>query len=148
MEIARLAAKLDPSIGLVIDDWDRMKPPLQNAADLDALCEAHGVAPAHFIGVVGEAEVRFRNNFSILIAALNMPAIVAASAKRALTPNGFRDRKMLMEHAGFLPVPASRQFRMLNHAAIKAEQGRADVKPFPRFEDTVEVIEKALQDHE
>ena len=148
MELAHLAPKLDPRLAPIVADWGRMKPSLQNAADLDALCEAHGVEPAHFIGVVGEAAARFRNNFSILIAALNMPAIVAASVKRALTLDGARDREMLFQHAGFLPAPRGKQLRMLNHAALKAEVNGGCGEPLPRFESRVTEIEESLKNDE
>lgn len=129
MKLAHLAVELEPKLAPVVEDWDRMRPPLQNAADLDALCLAHDIDATHFIAVAGEAESRFRDNASILIAALNMPAIVQASVKRALTRNGFRDRKMLMELMGFLPAPSNGQLGRLNPAAIKAEVGGENAKP-------------------
>src|SRR5713226_8354784 len=100
MQLAHLARELDPNLASIVADWDRMTSSLQNAADLDALCEAHGVDPAHFIGVVGEAQLRFRSNVSILVAALNLPAVVAASVRAAKKKTGVADRKMLFEHAG------------------------------------------------
>ena len=148
MELARLAVKLDPKLAPILEDWDRMKPSLRNATSLDALCEAHDVDPAHFISAVGEAAMRSGDNACIIIVALNMPAIIAVSVKRALTPDGVKDRKMLFEHAGFLPVPANREVRMLNRAAIKAELNIGDSKPLPRFESTMEMLDKLMEDDE
>jgi hypothetical protein len=116
MEGARLATKLDPSLVPVIDDWYRMKPPPQNAVDLDTLCEAHGVEPAHFIAVVGEAAMKYGNNSAILIAALQSPDVIIRSVRAALKADGFKDREALMKHTGFLPVRAT-----INQAAAKAE---------------------------
>jgi hypothetical protein len=147
MELAHLAGELDPRIVPIIEDWDRMKPALRNAANLDALCEAHDVAPDHFLATVGEAELRARNEMSIFIAALNIPFVVERSIKTALTKNGVRDREMLFEHAGFLPVPGSKRLRIINHAAVKAELSTGDGRPLPRLEDTVEMIEEAMQDN-
>ncbi len=73
MEFAHLATKLDPRIIPVVEDWDRMKPPLQNAVDLGALCEAHGVDVEHLMAVAGEAESRFyHGDPSIWIALLSL----------------------------------------------------------------------------
>jgi hypothetical protein len=71
MEAAHLATKLDPGITPLVEDWDRMKPPLQNAVDLGALLEAHGVDESHLFSVVGEAELRFHGDPSTLIGLLN-----------------------------------------------------------------------------
>jgi len=146
MQLAHLARELDPNLASIVADWDRMTSSLQNAADLDALCEAHGVDPAHFIGVVGEAQLRFRSNVSILVAALNLPAVVAASVRAAKKKTGVADRKMLFQHVGFLPVPRGKQLRMLNHAAVKAEVNKGCGDPLPSFEATVAEIEESLKD--
>src|SRR5260370_1779574 len=150
MEVARLAVALDPKLAPIVADWDRMKPPLQNAVDLDALCEAHEVDPAHFIGVVGEAAMKYGNNSAILIAALQMPEVVMPSAKTALKPGGDPDenRKMLFQHAGFLPVPKGKQLRMLNHAIIGAEANTNIGKPLPIFEQTITALDKRRQHEE
>ncbi len=144
MEFARLAAELDPKLAAMIEDWDRMKPALQKSVDLDLLCELHGIDPARFIAIGGEAGRRFRDDASVLIAAINMPAVVAASVKRALTPEGIRDRRMLLEHAGLLPVPKG---RVLNFAAIRAQaKGEQIRKPLPSFESTIAQIEEIDDD--
>ncbi len=146
MELAHHTPKLDPKLGPIVADWDRMKPALRNVADLDALCEAYGVDPTHFIGVVCEAELKFRGSVSILVAALKMPAVVAASVRTAKKKTGVADRKMLFEHAGFLPVPRGKQIRMLNHAVIKTEENKGCGDPLPSFESTVAEIEELLRD--
>jgi hypothetical protein len=151
MELARLAVSLDSKLAPIIADWDYMKPPLQNAADLDVLCEAHGVDPVHLIGVVGEAEMKFLDNACIILAALQMPAILEHSIKAAkgmVSDNGWHDRKMLFEHAGFLPVPPARKVRMLNQAAIAAESHNGGGKPLESFETTMERIDKMMRDEE
>jgi hypothetical protein len=140
MELAHSAGKLDPRITPIIEDWDRMKPPLRNGVDLDLLCEAHGVDPAHFISVVGEAEMRFRDNASIIIAALSMPKVIEKSVRTALTTGGFKDREMLMKYTGFLPQPKKSQVPTLSYAAIRAEANTNIGEPLPRFEETMELI--------
>lgn len=148
MELAHLAGELDPRIVPVIEDWDRMKPPLQNAVDLDALCEAHGVDPAHFISVVGEAEMRFGDNASVLIAAISMPAIVERCVHYAKKKKGFKDRELLMKHAGFLPLPKGSHVSALNYAAIRAEVNTNIGEPLPTFEETIADYDELIGDAE
>jgi hypothetical protein len=148
MKLAHLAGKLDPRIVPVIEDWERMKPPLQNAVDLDALCEAHDVDPAHFISVVGVAGLKYRDNASVLIAALSMPAVVDRSVHYAMKKGGFKDREALMKLAGFLPQPKGSQVRALNYAAIGAEANTNIGEPLPTFEETIADLDELTGDEE
>jgi hypothetical protein len=148
MELANLAGELDPRIVPVVKDWERMKPPLQNTADLDALCELHDVDPAHFISVAAEAGLKYRDYTSVLLVALSLPKIIKRSIRCAMKDKGFRDREALMKHAGFLPVPRNSQFRMLNDVAIKTEVGGGGGSPLPRFGTTIGMIDKVTQEVE
>jgi hypothetical protein len=137
MELARLAVQFDAKLAPVVEDWDRMKPPLQKAVDLDALCEAHGADPTHFISIVGEAQMRFRDNASVILAALSLPSVVQKSIDMALIDEGVKDREMLFQHSGLLPQPKASQIRALNCAAIRAEVNTNIGEPLPTFEETI-----------
>ena len=52
-----------------------------------------------------------------LLVACAFPSVVAASAKRAKTPNGFADRQLLFEHMSALSMDL-----VLEHAANKARR--------------------------
>jgi hypothetical protein len=140
MELARLAVQFDAKLAPILEDWDRMKPALRNAANLDALCEAHGVDPTHFISVAREAEIRFRDNVSVILAALSLPSVVQKSIEMALTDKGVKDRKMLFQHSGFLLQPKASQVGALNYAAIRAEVNTNIGEPLPTFEETIELL--------
>jgi hypothetical protein len=81
MDLVHLAAELDPKILPIVEDWDRMKPPLQNAVNLVALCRAHGVDEELLIAVVGQAALCFLGDPSILNILLTLPDVVLASAR-------------------------------------------------------------------
>jgi hypothetical protein len=80
MEAAHLAAKLDPRIIPLVEDWDRMKPPLRNGVDLAALLEAHGVDVLDLMVLIGQAEMRFHDDPSIFAALLNQLSFLIDSA--------------------------------------------------------------------
>jgi len=139
MELARLALTIAPELSSLIEDWDRMKPALRKIVDLDALCEAHGIAPSHLIALAGVAGMRFRDDASILIAAINMPSVISASVKRAKS-GGVRDTRMLMQLTGFLPLPNG---RILNLASLKDQPKDGEIRrSFPSFESTMALLEE------
>jgi hypothetical protein len=149
MELAHLAR--DPRIDPLVEDWDRMKPPLQQAVDLETLCEAHGVDATHFISVVGEAEMRFRDNASVILACFGLPDIVKQSIEVGMGragEEGWRDRRMLMQHSGFLPQPKGSQVRAFNYAAIRAEVNANIGEPLPIFEETIADSAEPIEDEE
>lgn len=137
MELARHAPHIDPSLALVIEEWDRLSPTAQRGVNLNQLCEIKGVDPFHFLGVVAEAAIRFCNNASVLIAALILPEVVQRSIERALTPEGVEDRKMLFQHAGFIPSPKGSEVRLLNQIAVSANIKPVGGIDLPSFEETI-----------
>lgn len=134
MEMARLAPELEPQLKRVVDEWDRLPPVGRKYKSIDQLCQIKGVDPIHFIAVVGEAAMRFRDNAQILIAALSAPAVVERLAKEAVKPDKVEDRRMFLQHTGFLPTPRGVEVRM----SQIAQQVNTDVDgDFPRVEDTI-----------
>lgn len=104
MEMARFASQIEPKLSPIIESYEKLTPPAQRTVDLDGLCKTHEVESSHFLAVVAEAAHKFSQNSSILVAALNMPMVVKKSISVAQTDEGHRDRKMLFEHAGFIPT--------------------------------------------
>jgi hypothetical protein len=148
MELARLAVQFDAKLAPILEDWDCMKPPLQNAVDLDALCEAHDVDPHHFLGVVGAAAMKYRNDSSVIIAALSFPQVIQKTIEHAMGKDGFKDCEALMKHAGFLPQPKGSQVRVLNYAAFRAEVNTNIGEPLPTFEETIAELDELMSDGE
>jgi hypothetical protein len=100
----------------------------------------------NFLLVVAEAEMRFCNIASVLIATFNLPLVFAASAKRALATKGVKDRRMLLEAAGFLPAPKGMEVKILKQIAAQVAHMNAGGKALPRFEDTMLQLE-AMREH-
>lgn len=140
MELARMAPQLDPNCACVIEEWDRIAGQ-KRSVSLFQICKLKNIDPFHFIGVVGEAAIKFRDNASVIIAALGMPGVIERSVKTALTRDGFKDREALMKHSGFLPVPAGGTF--VNTFAAKIEQNNEVIASaaLPSFEKTIELAD-------
>lgn len=148
VSMARLATQIEPKLAPFIEEWDRLKPHAQKCIDLDQLCLQKEIDPAHLISVSAEAAVRFRDNASLMIAALSMPAIVERSIKTALTPTGFRDRKMLFEHARFVPVSQGTRIAIKNEANASADAKNVTGRGLPTHEKTIDMVDEALADEE
>lgn len=144
--------QIEPGISRFVDAWDGLDPVGQKHADLDNICLAKELDPGHVMAVVGEAAAKFRDNASIIIAALSMPGVVEKSVKVALTTDGYRDRKMLFEHARFLPVAQHRiNIGIVNKnnatAEAAAESATAGAgRGLPSHEQTVGDADDALQE--
>jgi hypothetical protein len=147
MEMARLAPQIDPALAPVIEEWDRLKPKARNNLDLDDLCKLKDIDPSHFLGVVAEAAQKFHANASILIAAVNMPAVVGKSVRVAMTDKGVQDRKFLFEHSSFIPMPQGARVSILNQNALRAEiNNEQPEKGLTSFEKRMEMADVIDED--
>lgn len=140
MEIAKFAPDIDPNCACILEEWENLSSTGRKSVSMDQICKAKGIDPFHFLGVVAEAAIKFRDNASVILAAMQMPAVVQKSIKTALTKDGVRDRKMLFEHAHFIPTPGGATF--VNQFAAKVEQN-AGVEPgrLPSFESSMKTLE-------
>ena len=148
MSLARLAPQIEPALAGFIEEWDRLRPHAKKCVDLDQMCIQKEIDPAHLISVAAEAAVRFRDNACLIIAALNLPSIVERSIKSALAPAGWRDRKMLFEHARFVPVQQGARIAIKNEANASAEANNSGGRGLPTHERTIEMVDQALTDEE
>ena len=139
MELARFAPEIDPNCAPVIEEWDRVAGN-KKTVSLDTICRVKGVDPFHFLGAVAEAAVKYRDNASVIIAALSLPNVIERSVKTALTKDGFKDREALMKHAGFLPVPSGNVF-VNKVAGVVQNAAREDgeTPALPSFEKTIDI---------
>lgn len=143
MALAKLAPELDPSYAKVVEEYERLNDAGKKACSLDFLVKQKGLDPFHFLGTVAEAAIKYRDNASVIVAALSLPKVVETSVRNALkAKTGFKDREALMKHAGFLPVPAGATF--VNTLQTKVETNVGDApssKHLPSFEATVDAID-------
>jgi hypothetical protein len=149
MELAKMAPQIEPALAALIEDWERLNYTVKRAANLDDMCKLRGIDPAHFLSVVGEAAMKFRDDASIIITAMNMPKIVSRSVKQALNPEGVDDKRMIFQHANFIPTSkVGTEVNVLNQAAAKAEVNLTSKSTLESFEKTVRAADELIHERE
>jgi len=141
--MTRLARTSDPGAARFLDVWDALEASDQlSAATADAVCEQIGLAPLDLLKAVSDATIRFSMYTARLRAAVAMPSIVERSIEVALTARGAADRKMQLQHSGFLPVPVGSQTN------IAIMQSNATAQPVvvtaPKPEETTRRLSAAF----
>jgi hypothetical protein len=108
--MVRLARASDPSAARFLDAWDALGASgEQSGRAADAICEQLGIVPLELLKAAASATIRYSTYTSQILAAAALPSIVERSIEVALTQKGTADRKMQLQHSGFLPVPAGSQ---------------------------------------
>src|SRR5258706_11250367 len=59
MEFAKLAVHIEPNLAPIIESYYELDARLRKVVSIDAICAQHEIDPIHFIGVVGEAAMKF-----------------------------------------------------------------------------------------
>jgi hypothetical protein len=86
--------------------WAQVPKSRRSRISIDALRQtaAPEIGTARVVGLVAEAALAWGwLDAGSIFAALQLPQIVEASVKRALKPDGIIDRRLQLEHSGFLP---------------------------------------------
>jgi hypothetical protein len=145
--MARLARASDPKAAQFLDAWDGLVDSEQRSGrTADGVCEQIGLAPLELLKVVAEAAYRFSMYAARLATAVALPSVVERSIEVALTNKGVADRKMLLQHSGFLPTPSGAQTRI---AIMQNSQLNATAQPVitaPRPEETIRRLSERLHD--
>lgn len=100
-----LRGSIDPLAKAYLRRFDSLISQHQKLAPVEAICAAEGIDTIKFLGVIAEAAFTQTRMVSELMAAASQPDVIQATVEGALTPDGDRDRKMLHQHSGFLPIP-------------------------------------------
>ena len=85
--------------------WQGMSTTMRNHATLDDVCAAAGVTRKHIVQAIVGMAVDLQCEVGDLLAAFAHPEIVAKTIELAKKDEGAAERKMLLDHAGFLPQP-------------------------------------------
>jgi hypothetical protein len=142
MELARHAAEIDPKMQPIIEGWDDLSDEARRRLDLDSLCRELKMDPFHFLAVVAESAMKYRDNASIIMAAISLPQVVQKSIDVALTDEGVSDRKMLMQHSAFLPMPKGSTIVNTFSANLQNNnEVNSSATTLPSFEKTMDIIE-------
>lgn len=123
--------------------WDSLKKYEQAVTSLDDICAASGISPVKLlkaiVGVAYEANCDAAN----LVAAHLHPEVVASSAKWARYKDGAEDRKMLLQHHGFIPTPKGTTINIATSANAQAANVTSADSSVPSFLSGVEATELA-----
>jgi hypothetical protein len=143
--MTRLARTSDSGAARFLVAWDALEVSEQlSAAAADAVCEQIGLAPLDLLKAVADATIRFSMYTARLRAAVAMPSIVERSIEVALTDQGVADRKMQLQHSGFLPTPAGSQTNIAIMQSNTAAQPAVVVAPKP--EETIRRLSDRLNE--
>jgi len=130
--MTRLARTSDSGAARFLDAWDALGASEQlSAASADVVCEQIGLAPLDLLRAVADATLRFSMYTARLRAAVAMPSIVERSIEVALTARGTADRKMQLQHSGFLPILVGSQTNIALMQSNAAAQPNVVTAPKP-----------------
>jgi hypothetical protein len=125
----------DAGVARFLDAWEALGPSEQQARGAaDTICEQVGLAPLELLKAVADATYRSSMYVAQFKASLALPSIVERSIEVALTDKGAADRKMLLQHAGFLPTPAGSQ---TNIAVMQNATAQPVITVATRPEETI-----------
>jgi len=126
MDYARSAVAFEPRLAPVLTMWEQLTPWQRRKVTLDALVTQVGdLAPGEFVGAVARAAFELTGGVTDLIVTAALPELIVTVVKQARTLNGYQDRRVLLEHAGFLPTrqPVAVQLRDPDRTTLDAEPG-------------------------
>ena len=124
----------------------------ENNCTLDKACDMAAVSPRDLISAVSGIMFEYNvEGIGNMLASLGHPDVVKASIKNAKKPGGVEDRRLLMSHAGFLPVPKGHVINvntafMNNNSASVAEKN--EEKGMPSFEETAGMVVRTIRGDE
>jgi hypothetical protein len=105
IELARLSP--DSKMRQVVQVWDRLTAEERRTIPLDQVLASVDQPAEDFLAEMVRAAHRHSVDFAGLALGLQLPSVVQATVKNALTPKGTKDREMILKHAGLLPVPSN-----------------------------------------
>lgn len=125
IEAARLVQHEDIRFQRLVTAYDSQTESDRLHCRLETLCEAAEILPDEFLSIVIPALWKRGVDIGKLIAAVNHPRVVEATAEAAMGKFGMPDRKMLLDAAGFLPIPKGQQINIdLSHKTLNSGNQR------------------------
>jgi hypothetical protein len=89
----------------IVELYHSLNATERKAVTIDYLIMAAGADVHHVSGLIQEGVSRATEAHAILLACASAPEVTEKAIERALTPEGYQDRKLLFQIAGVLPVP-------------------------------------------
>lgn len=124
--------------------FDKLNKYEQSVVSYDDVCAASGISPKNILMAIAGAGYEANCDIANLLASHLHPKIVAASARVAQTDGGIEDRKLMLQHAGFIPVPKGMSINInaSSHAqaAASANATSSNDSSVPSFLEDVDAI--------
>jgi hypothetical protein len=95
---------------------------MQTLCPIEALCLAAGVTTSKALGVIQSAVFEQSGKAGELMYAAHHVQVVTAAVGAALHPDGHADRKMLLQHQGFAPVPKTTIVKTFGDHTVVGQQ--------------------------
>ena len=87
----------------------------RKAVTIDYLIMAAGADVHHVSGMIQEGVSRATETEASMLVYMNAPDVARRAIQHALTPEGYQDRKLLLQIAEVVPAPARTQFSVGSH---------------------------------
>jgi len=97
-DLAPRAVTFEPRLERAVEKWRQLSPWQRRFVTLDDLAAEAGLTSGEFYGAVTRASFEYTSQVADLIVACGYPGVVAASVRRARTPEGLADRQLIFEH--------------------------------------------------
>jgi hypothetical protein len=97
-DLAPRAVAFEPRLEGAVTKWRDLTPWKRRFVTLDDLAAEAGLTSGEFFGAITRASFELTSQVADLIVACGYPGVVAASVRRARTPEGLADRQLIFEH--------------------------------------------------
>jgi hypothetical protein len=125
-----LEGSAKPQARAILEARSRLNKKQAKEVPFEAFCVAADVSPKDALALLTVEVYDQASKASALLAASQHPNITQATIEAALSPLGTAEKKMLHQHAGFLPVPKTSIVNVHgNHAVIGGEQKNVVLRP-------------------
>lgn len=137
----------EPEARKILDLRDRLSQHEANALPFEAFCVAAGIPVKKMFGIISQEVMEQSAKATALLAKARHTEVVQATIENALLPTGDKDRKMLHQAEGFVPVPKNSVTNIYGNQTIDARtQQKIDVAILPSVEDGVRAISDRFND--
>ncbi len=138
----------DSDMVKVMECYKALKKKEQATVSPEYVCDLAGVDSNDFAAEVFREYLSYSGDAANLIEAASRPAVVKKQVAVALTTDGWRDRKMLHEHSGFLPQKTGGGIHV--NASANADAKSAAILPneLPSMESDTRRFTRTLKDSE
>lgn len=141
--ILRAARNGDPDATKFWTIYSDLRPLTQKRIDLDAVCEASGVAPDTLVAVAVSTVMRLGADAADLLAAATQPMVVRQTVKSAMRIGGQhakiaqKDREFVLQHHKWIPTRGTVNVSATANASSQAAAAAAAHPSVPSFAESL-----------